>query len=91
VDDAPDDERLAGAGAYAPRQELDYERLLATLLTAPRDTLRALTLHHVAELGVAELRGEIVRLLAGRPSPLVERAATRALRALPQPAAEVGS
>jgi hypothetical protein len=54
VDDAPDVERLAAAAGFAPRERLDYERLLAALLAQPRETLRALTIRHVAELRLAE-------------------------------------
>lgn len=84
VDEAPDLARLARAGSFAPRGALEYEGLLAALLDAPGDTLRTLTVHHVAELGLAGLRDEIVRLRRERATPLLERAAARALRALPE-------
>ena len=84
VDDAPDRERAARAGDYYRAPSLDFEGLLATLLDAPGDTLRTLAVHHATELGMSGLRDRIERLRREHPTPFLERAATRALRALPR-------
>jgi len=83
VEDAPDAQRLASRGFAVSDGPLDYEDLLRALLAAPGDTVRSLTIHHVAELGLTSLRQDILRVMEGSASPSVERAAARALQALP--------
>lgn len=59
IDDVPDDERIARAGAYAFPSRLDYTTLLTKLLDEGHRTLRALAAYHIGELGLDELRDQV--------------------------------
>lgn len=59
VDNARDEHRLAQAGSFYTRESLDYDALLAKLLRSSLATLRAATVHHVAELAVAALLDDV--------------------------------
>jgi ATP/ADP translocase len=79
VDDGPDvDRRRAGAAYHAPLG-LDYEGLLAHLLTADSEAVQDIAVFHVGELGLTSFRGKIAPL----PNPAGARTdLTRALSLL---------
>ncbi len=62
VDDAPDSERVARAGRYHQPLGLSYEELLAHLLMSQSESVQDITVFHIAELGLAELRERIAQL-----------------------------
>lgn len=61
IDDAPERDRLAQAGAYRARP-VDYEGVLQALLDKPSPAARSLAVYHAAELGMSRLRPRIERL-----------------------------
>ncbi|HYG69230.1 MAG TPA: HEAT repeat domain-containing protein, partial [Anaeromyxobacteraceae bacterium] len=88
VAEAPDEARLAGAGRFRGAAPAGYEALVAALLAAPGDTLRALAAFHAGEVGLTHLRGPIEQLRREHPAGLVARSTARALDALSTPQAE---
>lgn len=62
VDDAPDTERLSRAGKYHQSLGLDYHALLGHLLASKSEAVQDVTVFHVAELGLVELRERIAAL-----------------------------
>ena len=72
VDDAPDQERLARAGALYQAKKDSYEDVLRQLLAHSSDSIRSLVVYHVGELGLQDLRPEIETLEVNEISALKE-------------------
>ena len=62
VDDAPDAERLARAGAAYRASQIGYEEVLRRLLADRSTSIRSLVVYHIGELGLTELQVEIQSL-----------------------------
>jgi len=94
VDDAPDTDRLAAAGDFDTREQLDYRGLLASLLSEASPTLWSLAAFHAGELGLTDLPGELETGWSGRDDEsswlyrqTLERLGRRATPAPPRRAA----
>jgi AAA family ATP:ADP antiporter len=62
VDDAPDAERLAASGKFHRPLRLEYEPLLARMLDSESESLQDLTVYHVGELRLGNLRERVEAL-----------------------------
>jgi hypothetical protein len=62
VDDVPDAERVARAGKYHQPLALGYNALLAHLLLSQSEAVQDITVFHIAELGLTEMRDAIEKL-----------------------------
>ena len=82
-----DGERLAAAGRYFRSRRGNYGDLLRQLLRQGGLALRCLTVYHIGELGMAELR-EDLEGLRDDPSPFLGEVIERALELLAAPAEE---
>ena len=81
VDDAPDPERLARAGALYQARTDGYEDVLRRLLDHESDSIRSLVVYHVGELGLHDLQSK-VETLGGDETSALSEVVTRALSRL---------
>lgn len=84
VDDAPDADRLARAGAFRQRRDGGYEGVLRELLNDYSESIRSLVVYHVGELGLHDLQSELETLEVPESSVLrgvVQSALERLTRA----------
>ncbi len=83
IDDAPAADRCAAAASALDLElaELSYEECLAHMVVDPSDTMRAITAHHIAELGLTELTSKLEENPAS-PGSAVAEVFDRAIEAL---------
>ena len=81
VAEAPDTERLARVSSFYPGEPLDYEALLAKLLSTRSESLRSLAAYYVGEVGLATMRPALLASLPTHDQALAG-VVTRALEML---------
>ncbi len=90
IDDASDSERLEQAGPFHDPEDLDYQAVLAELLSLSGESLRSLAVYHVAELGLTDLRPAVEAIEPSPDADFLSAITKRALESLtpaPEPAA----
>ncbi len=70
VDDVPDEDRLSAAGAFYRPSQRSYEEHLRQLLDSSSEAVRTLTIYHIGELKLLDLRGKLEQLRASSNSSL---------------------
>ena len=69
IDDLPDADRLATAGAYHEPLDLDYEGLLAHMLRSTSESVQELTVFHIGELRLAQFEPQLEQLAEREHEP----------------------
>ena len=87
VDGAPWPQSAGVAATYYEARATSYEELLASLVESPSETLRSVAAHHIAELGLVQLRPALLARRAQESALFVGRVLEKALRLLERPAA----
>ncbi|HEX9189323.1 MAG TPA: hypothetical protein VGB87_19755, partial [Vicinamibacteria bacterium] len=83
VDEAPDEARLARAGALDTPAGLGYEEVLGLILERGGESLRCVAAYHVGELRLASLRPRLEPLRGSGASFFLSRVVEHALAAFP--------